>query len=91
MRPEMLADAFDAFKAADRRPRRRSTTIFLWRDYASVLKRTVSSRLAMSGANAAITSAALGHLSPASARAYVHLTTDPVRVALEKALGLDEA
>jgi integrase len=55
------------------------------------LRRTVGSRLAMSGANAATISAALGHLSPASARAYVHLTTDPVRVALEKALGLDKA
>jgi integrase len=53
------------------------------------LRRTVGSRLAMSGANAATISAALGHLSPASARAYVHLTTDPVRVALEKALGLN--
>ena len=55
------------------------------------LRRTVGSRLAMSGANAATISAALGHLSPASARAYVHLTTDPVRAALEKALGLDKA
>jgi integrase len=53
------------------------------------LRRTVGSRLAMSGANAATISAALGHLSPDSARAYVHLTTEPVRAALEKALGLD--
>lgn len=53
------------------------------------LRRTVGSRLAMTGANAATISAALGHLSPASARAYVHLTTEPVRAALEKALGLD--
>jgi integrase len=53
------------------------------------LRRTVGSRLAMSGANAATISAALGHLSPASARAYVHLTTEPVRAAIEKALGLD--
>ena len=35
-------------------------------------------------------SAALGHLSPASARAYVHLTTEPVRMAIEKALRLNE-
>ena len=55
------------------------------------LRRTVGSRLAMSGANAATISAALGHLSPASARAYVHLTTEPVRAAIEKALGLDGA
>jgi integrase len=55
------------------------------------LRRTVGSRLAMSGANAATISAALGHLSPASARAYVHLTTEPVRMAIEKALGLNEA
>jgi integrase len=55
------------------------------------LRRTVGSRLAMSGANAATISAALGHLSPVSARAYVHLTTDPVRAAIEKALGLDKA
>jgi integrase len=53
------------------------------------LRRTVGSRLAMSGANAATISAALGHLSPDSARAYVHLTTEPVRLAIEKALGLD--
>ena len=55
------------------------------------LRRTVGSRLAMSGANAATISAALGHLSPDSARAYVHLTTEPVRAAIEKALGLDGA
>lgn len=53
------------------------------------LRRTVGSRLAMSGANAATISAALGHLSPDSARAYVHLTTEPVRAAIEKALGLE--
>ena len=53
------------------------------------LRRTVGSRLAMSGANAATISAALGHLSADSAKAYVHLTTDPVREALEKALGLN--
>jgi integrase len=53
------------------------------------LRRTVGSRLAMTGANAATISAALGHLSQASAKAYVHLTTEPVRAAVEKALGLD--
>jgi integrase len=52
------------------------------------LRRTVGSRLAMSGANAATISAALGHLSPDTARAYVHLTTESVRAAIEKALGL---
>jgi integrase len=53
------------------------------------LRRTVGSRLAMTGANAATISAALGHLSQASAKAYVHLTTEPVRAAIEKALGLE--
>jgi succinylarginine dihydrolase len=43
----------------------------------------------MRGANAATISAALGHLSADSAKAYVHLTTDPVREAIERALGLD--
>ena len=52
------------------------------------LRRTVGSRLAMTGANAATISAALGHLSADSARAYVHLTTEPVKEAIEKALGL---
>jgi integrase len=52
------------------------------------LRRTVGSRLAMSGANAATISAALGHLSADSAKAYVHLTTEPVKEAIEKALGL---
>lgn len=52
------------------------------------LRRTVGSRLAMTGANSATISAALGHLSPDSAKAYVHLTTEPVREAVEKALGL---
>jgi hypothetical protein len=45
----------------------------------------------VSGASAATISAALGHLSPASARAYVHLNTEPVREAIEKALGLDSS
>ena len=52
------------------------------------LRRTVGSRLAMTGANAATIGAALGHVSPQSARAYVHLTTEPVKEAIEKALGL---
>jgi integrase len=52
------------------------------------LRRTVGSRLAMSGANAATISAALGHLSADSAKAYVHLTTEPVKEAIEKALGI---
>jgi integrase len=53
------------------------------------LRRTVGSRLAMTGANAATISKALGHLSADSAKAYIHLTTEPVRAAIEKALGLD--
>jgi integrase len=52
------------------------------------LRRTVGSRLAMTGANAATISAALGHLSADSAKAYVHLTTEPVKEAIEKAMGL---
>jgi integrase len=52
------------------------------------LRRTVGSRLAMTGASSATISAALGHLSADSAKAYVHLTTEPVKEAIEKALGL---
>ncbi|ESY31628.1 site-specific integrase [Mesorhizobium sp. LNJC391B00] len=49
------------------------------------LRRTLGSRLAMTGAGAATITAALGHVSPQSARAYVHLDIDPVRAAVEKA------
>ena len=48
------------------------------------LRRTLGSRLAISGANAATISKALGHLSPQSAKAYVHLDLEPVRDAMEK-------
>jgi integrase len=51
------------------------------------VRRTLGSSLAKSGAAAATISKALGHLSPQSARAYVHLDVDPARTAIEKALG----
>lgn len=52
------------------------------------LRRTVGSRLAADGANAATIQAALGHLTPASAKAYLHLDVGAARGAVEKALGL---
>jgi integrase len=51
------------------------------------VRRTLGSSLAKSGAAAATISKALGHLSPQSARAYVHLDVEPARVAIERALG----
>ena len=51
------------------------------------VRRTLGSSLAKSGAAAATISKALGHLSPQSARAYVHLDVNPARSAIEKALG----
>ena len=51
------------------------------------VRRTLGSNLAKSGAAAAIISKALGHISPQSARAYVHLDVDPARAAIEKAFG----
>jgi integrase len=51
------------------------------------VRRTLGSSLAKSGAAAATISKALGHLSPQSARAYVHLDVEPARSAIEKALG----
>jgi integrase len=51
------------------------------------VRRTLGSTLAKSGAAAAIISKALGHVSPQSARAYVHLDVEPARAAIEKALG----
>ena len=50
------------------------------------VRRTLGSTLAKSGAAAAIISKALGHVSPQSARAYVHLDVEPARAAIEKAL-----
>ena len=55
------------------------------------LRRTVGSRLAANGANAATIQAALGHLSPQSAKAYLHLDVGAARRAVEKALGLDDS
>ena len=51
------------------------------------VRRTLGSSLANSGAAAAVISKALGHVSPQSARAYVHLDVEPARLAIEKALG----
>jgi integrase len=51
------------------------------------VRRTLGSSLAKSGAPAATISKALGHVSPQSARAYVHLDVEPARSAIEKALG----
>ena len=51
------------------------------------IRRTLGSSLAKSGATAATISKALGHVSPQSARAYVHLDVEPARSAIEKALG----
>jgi integrase len=51
------------------------------------VRRTLGSSLAKSGAAAAIISKALGHVSPQSARAYVHLDVEPAKTAIEKALG----
>jgi integrase len=50
------------------------------------VRRTLGSALAKSGAGAAVISKALGHVSPQSARAYVHLDVEPARAAIEKAL-----
>jgi integrase len=51
------------------------------------VRRTLGSSLANSGAPAATITKALGHVSPQSARAYVHLDIEPARSAIEKALG----
>jgi integrase len=51
------------------------------------VRRTLGSNLAKSGAAAATISKALGHVSPQSARAYIHLDVEPARAAIEKALG----
>jgi integrase len=51
------------------------------------VRRTLGSNLANSGAATATISKALGHVSPQSARAYVHLDVEPARSAIEKALG----
>lgn len=50
------------------------------------LRRTLGSRLAMTGAGSATITAALGHISPQSARAYVHLDVKYARAAMEKAI-----
>jgi integrase len=51
------------------------------------VRRTLGSSLANSGAPTATITKALGHLSPQSARAYVHLDVEPARSAIERALG----
>jgi integrase len=50
------------------------------------LRRTLGSRLAMTGANAATISQTLGHLSPQSAKSYVHMDVEISRAAVERAL-----
>ena len=50
------------------------------------LRRTLGSRLAMTGAGAATISAALGHISPQSAKAYTHIDVGHARAAMEKAI-----
>lgn len=49
------------------------------------LRRSVGSALGECGVAAHTISKALGHLSPASARSYIHLDVEPVRAALEHA------
>ncbi len=51
------------------------------------VRRTLGSSLAKSGAPSATITKALGHVSPQSARAYVHLDVETARDAIEKALG----
>jgi integrase len=51
------------------------------------VRRTLGSSLAKSGAASATISKALGHISPQSARAYLHLDVEQARAAIEKALG----
>jgi integrase len=54
------------------------------------LRRTLGSRLAMTGANAATISKTLGHLSPQSAKSYVHMDVEASRAAIERALNRRE-
>jgi integrase len=49
------------------------------------LRRTVGTLVASDGANAATISAVLGHLSPQSARSYIHLSSEVGREFLERA------
>ena len=51
------------------------------------VRRTLGSSLAKAGAAAATISKALGHVSPQSAPAYVHLDVEAARSAIENALG----
>ena len=50
------------------------------------LRRKLGSRLAMTGAGAATITAALGHISPQSAKAYTHIDVAHARAAMEKAI-----
>lgn len=54
------------------------------------LRRTLGSRLAMTGAGVGTISAALGHVSPQSAKAYIHIDVAHARAAMEKALGQEK-
>ena len=49
------------------------------------LRRTLGTTVAADGAGAAIISAVLGHISPQSAKSYVHLSAEMARGAVEKA------
>jgi integrase len=49
------------------------------------LRRTIGTLVAADGANAAAISAVLGHLSPQSAKSYIHLSAEVGREYLERA------
>jgi integrase len=51
------------------------------------LRRTVGTMVAADGAGAAIISAVLGHMSPQSAKSYLHLSAEMARGAVEKVAG----
>lgn len=53
------------------------------------LRRSLGSLLAMGGANASTIQKVLGHVSPQSAKAYLHLDVAAAREAVERALGDD--
>ena len=48
------------------------------------LRRTVGTMVAADGAGAAIISAVLGHMSPQSAKSYLHLSAEMARGAVER-------
>jgi integrase len=51
------------------------------------VRRTLGSNLAKSGVATALISKVLGHISPQSAKAYVHLDVEPAKAAIEKVFG----